>query len=318
MHRIAILSYEHNSLFELACATELFLLPRPEFEQWYKCDVVSFEEDSLGTNVGLGLTGSKRVRHLQNYDTFIIPSWPVGQHEIPERLAASLREFADEGKRLLTFCSGAFLLGRLGLLDGRNATTHWRYAEAFKQEFPRVHYVDDVLYVYEANIGTSAGSAAGLDLGIAVIREDFDYNIANQVARRLVIAAHRNGGQSQFVEAPVAKRPDQFSATLDWAMQNLQNPINIDELAKRACMSRRTFDRKFRSAMNMSPQEWLIDQRLHLARELLESTTESVDTIALCAGFENAITLRHHFRKRLGLNPSQYRDSFQAKTCHQL
>jgi len=315
--RVAILSYDQSALFELACAVELFALPRPEIEHWYETHVVSFAEPTLNTSAGLQLSGVRQIMSFRQYATVVIPSWPIEQKEIPEDLLRSLLRAHEEGTRLLSFCSGSFLLARAGLLDGRKACTHWRYAEEFKREFPKVTYADDVLYVLEGGIGTSAGSAAALDLGIAVIREDFDYSVANQVARRLVIAAHRNGGQSQFVETPVAKRPDLLSTTLDWTLQNLQHPINVDDMAQRACMSRRTFDRKFRATMNMSPQEWLIDQRLHLARELLESTTESVDTVATCSGFDNAITLRHHFRQRLGLNPTQYRTNFQARGCHQ-
>ncbi|MFT7559205.1 MAG: AraC family transcriptional activator FtrA [Flavobacteriales bacterium] len=318
MKRVAILVYDQCALFELSSAIELFALPRPELKDWYETELVSFYEGPMRTTAGLSISGTKRVRTFKNYDTLVISSWPPSDSLVAPELYKAIEQFHNEGGRLLSFCSGSFLLARCGLLKGRNATTHWRYADKFKQDFPDVNYVDDVLYVYENNIGTSAGSAAGLDLGIAVIREDYDYNVANQVARRLVIAAHRNGGQSQFVETPVAKRPDLFSETLDWALINLHTTLSIENLAERACMSRRTFDRKFRASMNMSPQTWLIDQRLHLARELLESTTETVDTVATCAGFDNAITLRHHFRKRLGLSPSQYRESFQARSCHQL
>jgi AraC family transcriptional activator FtrA len=210
----------------------------------------------------------------------------------------------------VSFCSGAFLLAELGLLDGRKATTHWRYAEFFKARFPSVHYVDDVLYVYDGKIGCSAGSAAALDLGIEIIRQDFGYKIANQVARRLVLSAHRQGGQSQFVETPVLQSPGQFAKALDWALKHLSEAIDVNNMAERANMSRRTFDRKFRSSLNQSPKEWLTTQRLNLAKELLEMETANVEKVASLCGFESAITFRHHFRKNIGVSPGQYRKQF--------
>ncbi|TNF24017.1 MAG: helix-turn-helix domain-containing protein, partial [Vibrionaceae bacterium] len=229
---------------------------------------------------------------------------------VPERLANEVRAFAQAGKRLLTFCSGAFLLAELGILDGRQATTHWRYAEQFKARFAKVDYVDDVLYVWQDPIGCSAGSAAALDLGLAVIRHDFGYKVANQVARRLVMSAHRAGGQSQFVEAPMLEVPNQFAGALDWAQQNLTAPLNVDQLAARANMSRRTFERKFRASFNLSPNEWLIQQKIERAKGLLEETTLPLERLAEQSGFESVVTLRHHFRRLLGVSPKQYQQQF--------
>ncbi len=311
-HKIAILSYSGQAFFELACAVELFVLKRPEIPNWYHTDLVTFEESSQTSNIGIALQGARQIATFAPYDTIVISSWPTTANDIPEGLAKALIRAHKQGKRLLTFCSGSFLLARLGILNGRSATTHWRYADEFIRVFPLVNYVGNVLYIYENNIGTSAGSAAALDLGLAVIREDFNSDAANKVARRMVVAAHRNGGQAQFVETPLRKRPDLLGETLDWALKNLDKLQSVEELAQRACMSRRTFDRKFRASMNLSPQMWIVNRRIELARQLLEKSDQHIEAVAEITGFDTPETLRHHFRKQLGLSPSQYRNNFRA------
>lgn len=312
MKKIAILSYQNAALFELACAVELFALPRPEFNNWYQAEVVSFDDGPHSTTGGLSLN-SKKVSNLDDYSTLVIPSWPTHITQIKGVLREQTLRFNADNKRILSFCSGAFLLASLGLLNGREATTHWRYAEKFKKRFPHVSYLDNVLYVYDGQIGCSAGSASAIDLSLDVIRHDFGQSVANQVARRLVLSAHRQGGQSQFVESPVLALPDHLSDTLDWALNNLEQRFSIDLLAEKALMPRRTFDRKFRQAFNLTPKEWLTTQRLNRAKELLESTVTTIERVAQHAGFDNATTLRHHFRKSLGLSPRQYRDQFSSK-----
>lgn len=317
--KVAVLTRDHGALFELGCAVELFGLPRPEFDPWYQCEVVTFSPGPLNMLGGLQMT-ARQVDSLDDYDMLIVPGWPARGADLDPVHREALLRFYAAGKRLLSFCSGAFLLAELGVLDGRKATTHWRYADIFKQRFPAVQYVDDVLYVYDNSIGCSAGSAAAIDLGIEVIRRDFGYNIANQVARRLVMSAHRKGGQSQFVETPVLERASQFTQALDWAIKNIRDTIDINLLAKKALMSRRTFDRKFRSTFNMTANEWLIQQKLNLAKALLESGVQksvnqkasrcNIDVIAEQSGFMNAVTMRHHFRKSLGVSPRQYQEQF--------
>lgn len=308
---VAVLSYPGVALFELACAVELFGLPRPEFEHWYQCDVVSFERKACETTSNLMLQG-KPVSQLTEYDILLIPSWPTNAEGVPSDIAESVQAFYRAGKRIVSFCSGAFLLAELGILNDRQATTHWRYAEVFRQRFPRITFVNDVLYLYDGRIGCSAGSASAIDLGLEIIRQDFGYHIANQVARRLVVSAHRMGGQSQFVETPVLDVPNQFSEAIDWALSHLNSEIDVEQLAKRANMSRRTFDRKFRSSFNLSPKVWLTQQRLEKAKHLLESEGYSVEKVAELSGFENAITMRHHFRKSLSISPVQYRQQFRC------
>lgn len=309
MHRVAILTFDHAPLFELACAVELFGLKRPEFDTWYQCDVISFDPGLLNTTANV-LVKPKAANRLSKYSTLVIPGWPFADRKADKVLIKELLKFHASGKRIISFCTGAFLLAELGILDNRQATTHWAYADTFKTKFPEVEYVDDVLYVYDGQVGCSAGSASGIDLGIEIIRNDFGYKAANQVARRMVLSAHRNGGQSQFVETPVLEKPNQFSKSLDWAIKNLAKPLDINTLAEKANMSRRTFDRKFKSTLKLSPKVWLTNQRVMKAKELLENKQLSIEKIAELSGFETATTMRHHFRKSMSISPTQYRDQF--------
>ena len=307
--KVAILTYDKLALFELGCAVELFALPRPEIKNWYQCEVITFNQSPMNATGNIKIQ-AKLVESLNSYNMLIIPSWPVKQSQVPQTLKQEIQSFHQRGGRLVSFCSGAFLLAELGLLNNKRATTHWRYAELFKQKYPLVKYVDDILYLYQGQIGCSAGSSAAIDLGLQVIREDFGYEICNQVARRLVLSPHRDGGQSQFVETPIEKRPNKFATTLDWAVDNLTACLSVSDLAAKANMSRRTFDRKFRAALNLSPKEWLTLQRLNLAKSLLETGNDSIELVAIQSGFENVLTLRHNFRKHLKLSPSQYRSQF--------
>ncbi|NNC99693.1 MAG: helix-turn-helix domain-containing protein [Gammaproteobacteria bacterium] len=309
MRKIAILAYNHVALFELGCAVELFALPRPEIENWYSAEVVSFDAGPYQSTGGLTLN-ARQINSLQDYDVLVIPSWPTQITRVKGLLADEIKLFHHHGKRILSFCSGAFLLGALGILDGRQATTHWRYADTFKKRFPACHYLDDVLYVYDGQLGCSAGSAAGIDLALEVIRIDFGQQIANRVARRMVVSAHRKGGQSQYVESPILPTNSQFTQAIDWAITNLHNPFTIDIMAGKADMSRRTFDRKFRSTFKLTPKDWLTSQRLQVAKQLLEQKDDNIELVASQAGFDNAATMRHHFRRNLGLSPRQYRDQF--------
>lgn len=311
MQNIAILTYNNAALFELGCAVELFALPRPEVHNWYRAEVVTLDAGPHHSSAGLQLI-AKQVTDLDAYQTLVIPSWPTNITHVKDPLAKNIRQFQDDGKRILSFCSGAFLLAALGMLDGKKATTHWRYAELLKRRYPKIDYVSNVLYVFDGQVGCSAGSAAALDLGLEVIRSDFGQTVAKQVSRRLVIAAHRKGGQAQFTETPPPKTSDHFSAAMEWATANLGQPFTITTLANKANMSRRTFDRKFRRYFDQTAKQWLTDQRLNLAKELLESDTRNIDQIAALAGFDNATTMRHHFRLQLGLSPRQYRDQFAA------
>lgn len=309
MKKVAILAHDNLTLFEFGCAVELFSLERPLIKNWYQTDVITFENGPLRATGNITIEAEK-INTLDPYDMLVVPSWPSVNSEVPENIKKEVLALLERGGRVVAFCSGIFLPAEIGLFNGRKAITHWIYADIFKEKFPLAEYVDDILYLFDGTIGCSAGSSAAIDLGLEVIRKDYGYKICNQVARRLVIAPHRDGGQSQFVETPVSSRPNKFSETLDWAIDNLTVSLDVNALSARANMSRRTFDRKFRAAMNMSPKEWLISQKLNLAKSLLESTVEPIEVIATSSGFENPMTLRHHFKKCLKISPSQYRKLF--------
>jgi AraC family transcriptional activator FtrA len=311
MIKVAIIIAENLALFELGCATDLFALERPEVDGWYQTDVLSFQSQPLTiSGTALMQVTVPVITNLDGYDMVIIPSWSFSRLQISETMANAILALHKRGGRVISLCSGVFVLAELGLLDGKKATTHWLHAKEFRQRYPHIDYSQDVLYHYDGSIGCSAGSSSAIDLCLEVIRDDFGYEVANQSARRMVLAAHRNGGQSQFVETPILIKPNQFAATLDWAMQRLSRKIDVAQMAQKANMSRRTFDRKFRASMNMSPKAWLNQQRIHLAKQLLESNTDSIDLVAYHSGFDKAETLRHNFRKYLKLSPSQYRQQF--------
>lgn len=312
MHRVAILAYDGMSLFELGCATEIFALHRPEFRHWYDTDVVTFEQGTLSTTGNIGLS-VKSVTSLNEYDTLVIPSWHAQSNKVRLDLATAVVDFAQRGKRLITFCSGTFLLAQLGLLKGKKVTTHWRYAQQLTQQFPDVTYVDNVLYTQEDNIACSAGSAAALDLALEIVRQDFGHDTANQIARRLVMSPHRSGGQAQYVETPVVEHHQNFARTLDWAIRNLDKDLVVDDMADHAAMSRRSFDRHFRASMGMSPKAWLNQQRVLLAKQTLEKQKMNLDQLARQVGFDNAITLRFNFNKYVGISPSQYQNQFSMR-----
>jgi len=308
--KVAILAYPQISMFELGCALELFALKRPEFKDWYQTSVVSLTSTKLQTIAKIKME-VEVVKSLKAYGTLIIPGWNTQSKNIDPKIASSIKEFYSRGGRIVSLCSGAFLLAELGLLDGKKVTTHWHYSELFQQQYPQVKYVDNVLYTFTDNIGCSAGSAAALDLGLEVIRQDYGAEIGNQVAKRLVVAPHRQGGQAQFVDTRPVINQQRFAATLDWAIQHLDEKIEIDDLSKKALMTRRTFDRQFRATLNQSPKQWLTQQRLQKAQKFLEYENLSVERISEMSGFENAMNLRHYFRKYLGITPTQYKQQFK-------
>lgn len=309
---VAALVYDGLCGFEFACAAEVFGLPRPELEPgWYRFETRAAERGVLRAQHGLRVVADAGLDRLDEAGTIIIPGWKGIDVPVPPRLLDALREAHAGGARLLSICSGSFVLAATGLLDGKRATTHWRHAAALQRMYPRIQVDPGVLYVDEGQLLTSAGSAAGLDLCLHLVRRDHGPDVANQVARRLVIPPHRDGGQAQFVERPVPKREaSALSRVIDAMHRRLASPQPIAELAAMAAMSERTFMRRFKEATGTSPADWLIAARVDRARELLESSPLSVDGIADECGFGSAITLRHHFRRKLGISPTAYRARF--------
>ncbi len=312
--RVTVLLYEGMSAFELGIVTEVFGLPRPEFDlDWYDLTICAESTEPVS------LVGRATMQTPYGLDVFaagqtvIVPGVSDVHAETSPDLVAALRRAHRRGARLVSICSGAFALAGAGLLDGRRAATHWRYADVLAERFPKVTVDADVLYVDDDQVLTSAGSAAGLDLCLHLVRKDFGPSIANAVARRLVTAPHRSGGQAQFIEAPVAEGADddRIERSMSWAASNLDKSIAVEEMARRAHMSTRTYLRHFKLASGTSPIRWLIAQRVQASLPLLETTSASIDAIAAATGFETATTYRHHFARAMRTSPTAYRRAFR-------
>lgn len=309
---VAALAYDQLCSFEFGCAAEVFGLPRPEFgERWYQFVTCAAEPGPLRAMGGLSVTTEAGLEVLARAGTIVIPGWKSAEATPSLELVNALRTAHAAGARLVTICSGVFLLAAAGVLTNEKVTTHWRYTDRLQAMYPRLDVDPDVLYVDAGQILTSAGSAAGLDLCLHLVRRDFGGAIANQVARRLVIAPHRNGGQAQFIDRPILPRADnRLADVIGGLATRLHEPLTIAAMAERAAMSPRNFIRRFQEATGRTPLDWLIDARVAHARELLEATGLSIDEIASRSGFGAAATLRHHFRRKLSLSPAEYRERF--------
>ncbi|MEE9325797.1 MAG: helix-turn-helix domain-containing protein [Cocleimonas sp.] len=311
--RVAILSYPNLCTFEFACAVELFALPRPEIKHWYQTDIVSLQTEAVSAIGGFQVQSDivfSKEKGFSDYDMLVIAGWSGLDIDLSDELLSAIKDFYKNGGRLVSFCSGAFALAATGLLDNQKATTHWRYEEQFKQKFPRVQFQENVLYTENNNLYTSAGSASGLDLGLHIIRQDFGAGIANKIAKRLVISPQREGGQAQYANKEMPQKTNHLSKSLEWANKNLHRNIHINQMAEHAFLTRRSFDRHFRSTLGLSPKEWITRQRISLAREYLENSKASIEEIAEKSGFGTAMNLRHHFSHVLGVSPSHYRRQF--------
>ncbi|MDB5361411.1 MAG: transcriptional regulator FtrA [Rhodospirillales bacterium] len=307
---VAVLAYDGLCTFEFGIAVELFGLPRPELADWYRCQICAAEPGPLRAIGGFTVAAAGGLAELETAGTILVPGWRDVAEPPPAALVDSLRRAYANGARLISICSGVFVLAATGLLAGKRATTHWRHVERLAAAYPDIRVEPDVLYVDEGQMLTSAGSAAGLDLGLHLIRRDFGPAIANQVARRLVIPPHRDGGQAQFIDRPVQAEGAALAALFDWIRANLTEDLSIARLARRAGLSERTFLRRFGAATGTTPNDWITTARLARARELLEGTDLAVERVATDSGFGTADTLRHHFRTRLQTSPQRYRDHF--------
>ena len=311
---VAAVAYDGLCLFEFGVAAELFGLARPELgEPWYEFAVVGIERRGFRSLGGVSIHAAKGLSVLDKARTIVLPGWKDPRERPPARFLRALRAAHERGARLMSICSGAFILGYAGLLDGRRATTHWRYTEQFRALFPKVELIPEVLYVDEGQIITSAGSAAGIDAGLHLIRRDFGAAVANRVARRLVVTPHREGGQKQFIPSALAEQGgSRFEALMQWARQRLAEPISVRRLADRAAMSERNFLRRFREATGASPKAWLLHERIARAQELIETTDQPMERIAERCGFAAPETFRLAFRNRVGLAPAKYRHQFRT------
>ncbi|WP_306335655.1 helix-turn-helix domain-containing protein [Streptomyces sp. KL118A] len=313
MHRVVALVHAPQSTFELACAAEVFGIERPGIPRRYAFGVCAEHPGPVATRAGYDMLVTEGLDALGCADTVIVPGWlPAAEAPSPAVIRA-LRRAHRRGARMLSICSGAFVLAHAGLLDGRRATTHWALADELATRFPAVRLDPDVLYVDHGDVATSAGSGAGIDLCLHVVRTDQGAAYAAQVARNMVMPPHREGGQLQYA-APA--HPAQFDGSLApllaWTSEHLDDPVGVDDLAARAGVSARTLARRFADQLGVSPGQWLLAQRIGAARQLLESTDLPLDAVARRAGLSSATNLRRRFLRTLGTTPGAYRRAFRA------
>ncbi|MDT7571380.1 MAG: hypothetical protein QOE05_1554 [Actinomycetota bacterium] len=305
---------EDVATFELGVLCEVFGTDRTEQGlPGYDFAVVAVAEPPLRATGGFTIDTPHRLDRLATADLIGIPAWKGA--DPPEALLQALRDAVDRGARVLSVCSGAFVLAAAGLLDGRRAATHWRYAAQLAARYPLVDVDDSVLYIDSGQVITSAGTAAGIDACLHLVRVEHGAEVANALARRMVVPPHREGGQAQYVEAPMPLREhpgsDELAGVLDWAVEHLADPLPVSVLASRAHMSPRTFARRFREVTGVTPHRWLLAQRVAHAGRLLE-TGMTVEEVARRAGFGSAANLRLQFGRERGTSPSTYARTFRA------
>lgn len=313
-HLVVAVAYDRLCTFEFGCVVELFALPRPELGvDWYRFAVCAAEAGPIRAAGGITLTAPYSLKLLDRADTIVIPGWRDADEPPPEPLLRKLRAAARRGARLCSICSGVFVLAAAGVLEHKSVTTHWRYADKLQARYPSLHVAPDALYVDEGSIVTSAGSAAGLDMLLHLVRRDYGGAVANRVAQRLVVPPHRDGGQAQFVPRPMPPADDggRLARLIDWMRAHAASAHTIESLAQRAAMSGRTLQRRFQEATGLGPYEWLIRERVSLAKELLETRPRlSIGAVAERAGFGSEESMRRHFRRIAMTSPAAYRQQF--------
>jgi AraC family transcriptional activator FtrA len=315
-HRVALAVQPGAPIFELSVPCEVFGVDRPDIHNpWYDFEVCPTQP---ATEVAAGFiaaqTGS--MDDLAGADTVIVIGSASIDTDPPAQLLDAVRAAYRRRARIVGICSGAFVLAYAGLLDHRRATTHWMHIDEFTRRFPTVDLDPTVLYVEHDGVFTSAGTAAAIDLCLELVRDDLGASAANEVARRMVITPHRNGGQAQYLRRPIPSQPDDdLAVSMQWAQANLDQHITVDDLTRHAHTSRRTLIRRFHDTVGVTPQQWLLRQRLLLAQDLLETTHLPIDRVAEQSGMGTAANLRHHFNHHLGVSPLAYRRTFGAPTA---
>ncbi len=314
--RVGLVLLPGASIFELSFPIEVFGEPRPDLhDPWYDLHLIAADRRSRHLGRGLVASSAEGLGAVAAMDTVMVPA-PHGipsPESIPVALRQALRAAHARGARVVSICTGAFLLAAAGLLEGRQVTTHWMHAAELVRRYPGVRFVPDVLYLEDGGIFTSAGSAAGLDLCLHLVALDFGARVANAVGRRLVVPPHREGGQAQYIEQPVVDDGDlSLAPLLAWAERHLAEPLTVEGLAAQACTSVRTLARRFELQLGTSPLRWLIQRRVQAAREQLEGTDAPLERIAEQCGFGSAHNLRLHFSRITGVSPAAYRRAFRT------
>lgn len=320
MHSVAILAYDGMSGFESGAPAEIFGITELSerfsagiTRPWYSVKLCA-EAPEVRMLGGATVRTPYGLDDLADADTVIIPSVRDATETPSAGLVEAITAAQQRNARLVSICSGAFALAAAGVLDGQRATTHWIYVDLLQQSYPQVEVDPSPLYVDAGGVLTSAGCAAGIDLCLHIVRSDHGVKVANDVARRLVVAPHRAGGQAQYIETPVPEpsTDGRIAAGMAWALENLDSPIALDDLAARSALSRRSYLRQFAKATGTTPIKWLIEQRIQASLPLLESSELSIEQIATRVGFESPVTFRHHFTRQLRTTPSDYRNCFTA------
>ncbi len=322
-HLVVAIAYDQLCTFEMGCAVEVFGLSRPEIKvPWYDFKICSAQRGAIQALGGITIKVPNSLKILEQADTIIIPGWShfdssgnQFEKKPAPMLIKHLKAAYQRGARICSICSGVFLLAQTGLLDGKSATTHWKYAARLTEKFPKIQLQPNALYVDEGQIITSAGSAAGIDMMLHMIRSDHGTKIANLVAQRLVVSPHRNGDQAQFIPKTVQKdQTGRLSKLMQWIRSHPSKPHTLKSMATQAKMSPRTLQRKFFETTNLTPIEWVVQERIGIARELLETTKNPMARIAEQSGFGSEESFRRHFRLQVGTSPSLYRNQFARTT----
>lgn len=310
---IAVVAFDQISPFHLSVPCVVFGDQQADGPQ-FQLKVCAVAPGLLKTTAGFDVAVRHGLGVLRTADTIIVPSWNDTTERPPEALLKALVAAHKRGAHIVGLCLGAYVLAEAGLLDGRGATTHWAYAKDFALRYPRIKVDPDVLYVDDGTLMTSAGTAAGIDCCLHLVRRRHGAAASNRIARRLVVAPHRQGGQAQFIEqsVPVSAGGSRLSDLLAWVRAHLPLPHNLDSIAERAVMTRRTFTRQFRKLTGGTFGDWLLSERLALTQQLLESSDHSVEHIVDLTGFGSPASLRLHFRARFGVSPSAWRRTFRS------
>lgn len=313
---VAVLLFSGGPIFESSIPLSVFGIDRQDAGvPRYRLLVCGGEEGPLRTTGGLELTTPYGLEAISRAGTVVVPAWRSITSPPPPEALEALRRAHEEGARIVGLCTGAFVLAAAGLLDGRPATTHWMYAPTLAKRYPSVHVDPRELFVDDGDVLTSAGTAAGIDLCLHIVRTDHGTEAAGALARRLVVPPRRSGGQERYLDRSLPEEigSDPLAEVVSWALEHLHEQFDVETLAARAYMSRRTFDRRFRSLTGSAPLQWLITQRVLQAQRLLETSDYSVDEVAGRCGFRSPVALRGHFRRQLGSSPAAYRAAYRVR-----